>query len=124
MRADMHALITRQATGYGVVYYVEHMLRAAGEADGFKGKKVAISGSGQVAQWAALKCMELGATVLSFSDSKGALIATGEEGFSKEDVQKIYEIKYARKELETFGDKGGSLKFHKDAARPWKLVPA
>ena len=44
--------------------------------DSFKGKRVAISGSGNVAQYAALKAIELGATIVSLSDSKGAIIAT------------------------------------------------
>lgn len=113
-----------EATGYGVVYYVEHMIKTAeGEgSQGFKGKKVAISGSGQVAQWSALKCMELGATVLSLSDSKGSLIATGDEGYTKEMIQEVYKIKYDRKELSTLGDKGGKLKWYGEGQRPWKLV--
>jgi len=113
-----------EATGYGVVYYVEHMIKTAeGEGSGgFKGKKVAISGSGQVAQWSALKCMELGATVLSLSDSKGSLIATGDEGYTKEMIEEVYKIKYERKELSTLGDKGGKLKWYGEGQRPWKLV--
>ncbi|CEH17540.1 nadp-specific glutamate dehydrogenase [Ceraceosorus bombacis] len=111
-----------EATGYGTVYYVEHMLAHAGHADGFKGKRVIISGSGQVAQFAALKVIELGGTVLTFSDSKGSLVATGEAGFTKEEIEEIYKIKFARKELSTLGDKGGKYKFHGDSARPWTLI--
>jgi glutamate dehydrogenase (NADP+) len=55
--------------------------------------KVLISGSGNVAQFAALKVIELGASVLSLSDSKGSLIATDGKGFTKEDIQKIAELK-------------------------------
>ncbi|PWN92007.1 glutamate dehydrogenase [Acaromyces ingoldii] len=114
-----------EATGYGLVYYVEHMIREAeGEQSGWKGKKVAVSGSGQVAQFAALKLMELGATVLSLSDSKGSLIAKDEAGYTKEQIQEVYKIKYDRKELSTLGDQGGKLEFHGNGARPWKLVKA
>lgn len=112
-----------EATGYGLVYYVEHMIKEAeGEQASWKGKKVAVSGSGQVAQFAALKCMELGATVLSLSDSKGSLIATDEAGYTKELIEQVYKIKFDRKELSTLGDQGGKLEFHGNGARPWKLV--
>lgn len=114
-----------EATGYGVVYYVEHMMKHAEGADskGFAGKKVAISGSGQVAQFAALKCMELGAVVLSLSDSKGSLIAKDpSKPYTKEMIEEVYKIKYERKELSTLGDQGGALEFHPDGARPWKLL--
>lgn len=57
------------------------MLRDLDNTD-WKGKRVLISGAGNVAQYAALKVIELGGTVLSLSDSTGALIATGEEGFT------------------------------------------
>lgn len=55
--------------------------------------KVLISGSGNVAQFAALKVIELGARVMSLSDSKGSLIATDETGFTKEDVLEIGALK-------------------------------
>lgn len=112
-----------EATGYGLVYYVEHMIKEIeGASAGFKGKRVLVSGSGQVAQFAALKCLELGATILSLSDSKGSLIATDDAGYSADDINKVFEIKSARKELSTFGDKGGKFQFHGDGARPWSLV--
>jgi glutamate dehydrogenase (NADP+) len=114
-----------EATGYGLVYYVDHMIKLVeGAQGGFKGKKVVVSGSGQVAQFAALKVIELGGTVLSFSDSKGSLIAKGDSSFSEQDIEEIYKIKIARKELSTLGDKGGKFEFHGDGARPWKLVKA
>lgn len=112
-----------EATGYGLIYYVEEMIKhAEGEGAGFKGKKVLVSGSGQVAQFAALKAIHLGATVLSFSDSKGALIAKDSTGFTQEHIHEIFEIKSKRQELSLFGDKGGKFEFHGDSARPWKLV--
>jgi glutamate dehydrogenase (NADP+) len=103
-----------EATGYGLVYYVGHMLEYAG-AGGFKGKKVAISGSGNVAQYAALKCIELGATVVSLSDSKGAI--TCESGVTPEDIEAIATLKVQRKALTDYDHKG---KFkYVDGARPW-----
>ncbi|KAE8180710.1 hypothetical protein CF335_g9160 [Tilletia laevis] len=44
------------------------------------------------------------------------------KGFTKEMIEKVYEIKTARKELSTLGDEGGALVFHGDGARPWDLV--
>ncbi|KAN0061807.1 NADP-dependent glutamate dehydrogenase [Thecaphora frezii] len=114
--------IRPEATGYGLVYYVEHMIaHLEGQGIGFKGKKVVISGSGNVAQYAALKVIELGGTVLSLSDSKGSLIATTGQGFTAELIEKIAQIKHNRKELSTVGDEGGKFEFH-NGARPWTIV--
>ncbi len=66
------SLIRPEATGYGLVYYTEEMLKANGNS--FAGKKVVISGSGNVAQFALQKATELGATVISVSDSNGYVI--------------------------------------------------
>ena len=63
---------------------------------------VALSGAGNVAQFTALKVIELGATVVSLSDSKGALIATTEKGFSKAVIEKIGELKLAGGYLDSF----------------------
>lgn len=113
-----------EATGFGLVYYVEEMIKVVeGAGASFKGKKVLVSGSGQVAQFAALKALQLGAQVLSFSDSKGALIAKeGTTGFTEEHIKEIFEIKSKRQELSKFGDKNGQFVFHGNGARPWKLV--
>jgi len=109
-----------EATGYGLVYYVEHMINyASGGKESFSGKKVAISGSGNVAQYAALKVIELGGTVVSLSDSKGALIATGDKGFSPEDINKIAQLKVERKALTAY--EGHSFNYI-EGARPWKHV--
>lgn len=113
------SLIRPEATGYGLVYYVEHMIKYAGKGD-WKGKRVAISGSGNVAQYAALKCIELGATVVSLSDSKGCLIAEGGAYFTPEHINEIAEVKLARKPLTEFSGKA-SFKYI-DGARPWVHV--
>jgi len=63
------SLVRTEATGYGLVYIVEEYLNEKGES--FKGKKVTVSGSGNVAIFAAQKAMSLGATVVSMSDSNG-----------------------------------------------------
>jgi glutamate dehydrogenase (NADP+) len=70
---------------------------------------VAISGSGNVAQFTALKVIELGATAKSLSDSKGSLIAT--EGFTKEDVQSIGQLKLKGGTLEAWAANQGSTRF-------------
>jgi glutamate dehydrogenase (NADP+) len=112
------SLIRPEATGFGLVYYVNHMIAYAGQGS-FKGKRVAISGSGNVAQYAAIKAIELGATVVSLSDSKGALVAEGDASFSPEDVEKIAALKVKRKALTEF--EGGKYKYI-DGARPWTHV--
>jgi glutamate dehydrogenase (NADP+) len=60
-----------EATGYGCVWFAEEMIKARGDQDGLKGKKVAISGSGNVAQYAAEKVNQLGGIVITLSDSDG-----------------------------------------------------
>ncbi|KAI0104877.1 glutamate/Leucine/Phenylalanine/Valine dehydrogenase [Nemania sp. FL0031] len=113
------SLIRPEATGYGLVYYVEEMLKYVGQGT-FVGKRVAISGSGNVAQYAALKCIELGATVVSMSDSKGCLIAEGDAHFTPEHIQEIAAVKLDRKPLTAFS--GKSAFKYIEGARPWVHV--
>ncbi|KAL2260141.1 hypothetical protein VTK26DRAFT_5956 [Humicola hyalothermophila] len=113
------SLIRPEATGYGLVYYVGHMLEYAG-AGGWEGKRVAISGSGNVAQYAALKCIELGATVVSLSDSNGSLVASGDKAVTSEDVQAIMELKVNRKPLSEY-PAGDNLRYI-PGVRPWQHV--
>ena len=89
---------------------------ASGGQESFSGKRVAISGSGNVAQYAALKAIELGATVVSLSDSKGCLVATGDQGITPKQVETIAALKVERKQLtaESFDN----LKYI-GGARPW-----
>jgi glutamate dehydrogenase (NADP+) len=113
-------LIRPEATGYGLVYYVDHMINyASGGKESFKGKRVALSGSGNVAQYAALKIIELGGTVVSLSDSKGALIAEGDKGFTPEDINQIAALKLQRKALTAL--ENHNFKWV-EGARPWKEV--
>ncbi|MCJ1413428.1 hypothetical protein MMC19_007533 [Ptychographa xylographoides] len=119
------SLIRPEATGYGLVYYVEHMIKyASGGKETFKGKRVAVSGSGNVAQYAALKAIELGATVVSLSDSKGCIVATGETGISPQQVEAIAQLKVERKALTEIASTEsfkGDFKYI-DGARPWTHV--
>jgi len=118
-------LIRPEATGYGLVYYVQHMIQyASGGKETFKDKKVAISGSGNVAQYAALKAIELGATIVSLSDSKGTIIATSEKGISPDDVAYIADLKVKRKQLtELLSSDSHKEKFkYIEGERPWKHV--
>ena len=81
---------------------------------------VAISGSGNVAQYAALKVIELGATVLSLSDSKGSLIASSDKGITQADVEKIGALKLKGGSLESIASEG-EWTYHA-GKRPWTLV--
>ncbi|KAJ0117570.1 glutamate/Leucine/Phenylalanine/Valine dehydrogenase [Diaporthe amygdali] len=115
------SLIRPEATGYGLVYYVGHMLEYAG-AGSWAGKRVAVSGSGNVAQYAALKCIELGATVVSLSDSKGSLIA--ESGFAPAEIEAIAGLKLKHKALTDFVATASDANKYKyiEGARPWVHV--
>ncbi|KAG8527853.1 uncharacterized protein KY384_006769 [Bacidia gigantensis] len=119
------SLIRPEATGYGLVYYVDLMIKHASNGkESFKGKRVAISGSGNVAQYAALKAIELGATILSLSDSKGAIIAKSDQGIQPADVQAIAKLKVERKALtDLLTTSEYKDKFtYEEGARPWTKV--
>ncbi|KAA0969949.1 NADP-specific glutamate dehydrogenase [Pseudomonas sp. ANT_H12B] len=83
------SLIRPEATGFGCVYFAEEMLKRRGEA--VEGKRVAISGSGNVAQYAARKVMDLGGKVISLSDSEGTLYC--ESGLTEEQWLAVLELK-------------------------------
>ena len=83
------SLIRPEATGYGTVYFAEDMLNHIG--DSIKGKTVTISGSGNVAQYAAEKCIHLGAKVLTMSDSSGYVY--DKDGINEEKLNYIMDIK-------------------------------
>ncbi|WP_375740189.1 NADP-specific glutamate dehydrogenase [Pseudomonas boanensis] len=109
------SLIRPEATGYGCVYFAQEMLKGIGRD--FEGQRVAISGSGNVAQYAAQKVMELGGKVISLSDSEGTLFA--EAGLTLEQWESLMELKNVRRgrisELT-----GPGLSFLADQ-RPWAL---
>ncbi|MHA6137289.1 NADP-specific glutamate dehydrogenase [Pseudomonas mohnii] len=83
------SLIRPEATGFGCVYFAEEMLKRRGQT--VEGKRVAISGSGNVAQYAARKVMDLGGKVISLSDSEGTLYC--ESGLTEVQWQAVLELK-------------------------------
>ncbi len=87
------SLIRPEATGYGCVYFAEEMLKTRGES--FEGKRVVISGSGNVSQYAAEKCLELGAKVVTLSDSSGFVVVDG--GLTQEMWSEVMDLKNVRR---------------------------
>src|SRR3546814_8021412 len=75
------SLIRPEATGYGAVYFAEEMLKHANQS--IEGRTVSVSGSGNVAQYAIEKCMQLGAKVVTVSDSHGTVVEKA--GFRSEE---------------------------------------
>ncbi|CAE6913912.1 NADP-specific glutamate dehydrogenase [Pseudomonas sp. zjy_9] len=111
------SLIRPEATGYGCVYFAQEMLKRIGQ--GFADKRVAISGSGNVAQYAAQKVMDLGGRVISLSDSEGTLYA--EAGLSAEQWHYLMELKNVRRgRLREMAEHYG-LQFLA-GQRPWNLA--
>ena len=105
-----------EATGYGTVYFAVEMLKTKGES--FKGKTVAISGSGNVAQFAAEKVIELGGKVVTFSDSNGTIYDA--EGITKEKLQHVKMLKNAiRGRIKEYLEKYPSAEYWENE-RPWK----
>lgn len=78
-----------EATGYGTVYFAEEMLKRAGRS--FEGARVAVSGSGNVAQYAIEKCLDLGAKVIAASDSSGTVV--DEDGFTRDKLAILMDVK-------------------------------
>jgi glutamate dehydrogenase (NADP+) len=110
------SLIRPEATGFGCVYFAEEMLK--GRSQTIDDLRVAISGSGNVAQYAARKVMDLGGKVISLSDSEGTLYA--EAGLSEEQWQHLMELKNLRRgRLSEMAEQFG-LQFIV-GQRPWQL---
>jgi glutamate dehydrogenase (NADP+) len=87
------SLIRPEATGYGCVYFVEEMLKTRGES--IKGKVCVISGSGNVAQYTAEKLIQLGAKVVTLSDSNGFIYA--KDGIDRKELDFVCELKNVRR---------------------------
>ena len=83
------SLIRPEATGYGTVYFADEMLKTRGKS--FDGLRVSVSGSGNVAQYAVEKAMQLGAKVITVSDSSGTII--DEDGFTNEKLAILMDVK-------------------------------
>lgn len=111
------SLIRPEATGYGNVYFAENMLQTKG--DSFKGKKVVVSGSGNVAQYAAEKATQLGAKVVTLSDSSGYIL--DEEGIDANKLAYVMELKNVKRErISEYVKKYPKAKFFKDQT-PWSV---
>lgn len=109
------SLIRPEATGYGTVYFAEEMLKT--KNDSFNGKVVAISGSGNVAQYALEKVIHLGGKVVSVSDSSGYVYAPN--GFHTEHLNFLMEVKNERRgRVKEIADKFDGFEFH-EGKRPW-----
>ena len=87
------SLIRPEATGYGTVYFCEEMFKSKG--DSLDGKVVAISGSGNVAQFATEKCLDLGAKVVTLSDSSGSIY--DKDGIDREKLEFVMDLKNNRR---------------------------
>jgi len=111
------SLIRPEATGYGTVYFAQNMLLR--KDDSFKGKKVVISGSGNVAQYAAEKAIELGATVLTLSDSQGYIHDA--DGIDSEKLKHVMFIKNEKRgRISEYVAKYPKAKFI-EGERPWSV---
>jgi glutamate dehydrogenase (NADP+) len=111
------SLIRPEATGYGTVYFAENMLAVKG--DDFKGKTIVISGSGNVAQFAAEKSIELGAKVVTLSDSSGYIL--DEEGIDTEKLAFVMDLKNVRRgRIHEYVEKYPNAKFFK-GEKPWNV---
>ncbi|MDR0873788.1 MAG: NADP-specific glutamate dehydrogenase [Prevotellaceae bacterium] len=111
------SLIRPEATGYGTTYFAEYMLNTKG--DSLKGKTVAISGSGNVAQYAVEKCIELGAKVLTLSDSDGSIYDV--EGITSEKLAYVMELKNVKRgRIKEYVEQYPSAVYF-GGQRPWRL---
>ena len=111
------SLIRPEATGYGVVYFIDEMLKH--RSQGLKGKSVVISGSGNVAQYATEKCIDMGAKVLTLSDSSGFIY--DKDGIDKEKLQYIMELKNIKRDrISAYIDKYSKAEFHAKK-NPWAV---
>ncbi len=110
------SLIRPEATGYGTVYFLRAMLKTKG--DSIEGKKVLISGAGNVAQYAAEKVLQLGGKVMTMSDSDGYIYDP--DGIDRAKLDYIMELKNVyRGRIREYVDQYPSAKYVGDGAKPW-----
>ena len=111
------SLIRPEATGYGTVYFAEDMLNYEGNS--LKGKTVTISGAGNVAQYAAEKCLHLGAKVLTMSDSNGFIF--DKDGINEDKLKHIMFLKNEkRSRISEYLKKYPNASYVKDK-KPWSI---
>ncbi len=110
------SLIRPEATGYGQVYFAQAMLETQSES--MEGKICAVSGSGNVAQYATEKCIHLGAKVVSLSDSGGAIYDP--DGIDEEKLAYVMELKNVKRgRIKEYADKFKVEYF--EGKRPWNI---
>ena len=111
------SLIRPEATGYGVVYFTQEMLLH--QKDSLEGKKVVISGSGNVAQYAAEKCLDLGAQVCTLSDSSGYI--HDPDGIDREKLNFLMDLKNVKRaRIGEYVNTYPKATFHKGKT-PWEV---
>ena len=112
------SLMRPEATGYGACYFAEAMLATRGE--NFEGKRVCISGAGNVAQYAAQKAMRLGAKVLTLSDSDGFIYDP--EGQNEEKMNYVFELKNIRRgRIKEYAQRFPEAQYF-PGERPWRIA--
>ncbi len=112
------SLIRPEATGYGTVYFADHMLKTKG--DSMAHKRVTISGSGNEAQYAAEKAIQLGAQVLTVSDSNG-FVKFPDSGMTEAQLAALIELKEVRRERISVYAKEQGLEYF-EGKRPWGVA--
>ena len=110
------SLARTEATGYGLCYFTDEMLKAAGKS--FEGKRVVISGSGNVAIYANQKASQLGAKVIAMSDSNGYIV--DEAGIDYKVMKEIKEVKRAR--IKTYLDYVPTAKYVEGCKGIWTVA--
>ncbi|NAY91884.1 NADP-specific glutamate dehydrogenase [Muricauda sp. JGD-17] len=111
------SLIRPEATGYGTVYFADSMLKTRNES--FEGKKVVISGSGNVAQYAAEKVLQLGGKVLTLSDSGGHIY--DKDGIDKDKLAWVMDLKNNKRgRISEYVKEYPSAEYHKGKS-PWSV---
>jgi glutamate dehydrogenase (NADP+) len=114
------SLIRPEATGYGCVYFAQEMLKTRGRS--IEGHRVAISGSGNVAQYAAQKVNQLGGKVVTLSDSSGTIV--DEEGIGSGKWGYLMELKNVRRgRIKEYAEKFPKAKYY-EGMTPWQLTKA
>ncbi len=111
------SLIRPEATGYGLVYFTKEMLGT--RDDSFEGKRVLVSGSGNVAQFATEKVIELGGKVLTLSDSNGTIL--DEEGIDRDKLEFVMDLKNNRRgRIKEYVERYTHATFM-EGERPWSV---
>jgi len=112
------SLIRPEATGYGAVYFAREMLST--RDDSFEGKRVSVSGSGNVAQYAAEKCLELGAKVVTLSDSSGYVVI--DDGLDQAMWNELMDLKNVRRgRIKELAEKFGTAVTYHEGTGIWNV---